>query len=217
MKELGWTPQVPDTRAVQRDEIAITRWRLKTWPQLRQKAAHERRTLVFIDESGFYLLPGVVRTYGPKGRTPVIDKWLTRDHLSVMAGFTLEGKLYTLVRPESLSSSHSVVFLEHVLRQVGRRLLVIWDGSPIHRWGAAREFLSGPRGKKVHVEAWPGYAPDLSPWDQGGWHHLKHVEMRNLSCMDLDELHLELHLAIGRLRQKPHLVRSFFAAAGLQL
>jgi transposase len=217
MKELGWTPQVPNTRAVQRDEVAIKRWRSQTWPELRCKAARERRTLVFVDESGFYLLPGVVRTYGPKGRTPVIDKWLSRDHLSVMAGFTPQGKLYTLVRPESLSSSHSVVFLEHVLRQTGRRLLVIWDGSPIHRWGAVREFLSGPLGKKVHVEALPGYAPDLSPWDEGGWHHLKHVEMRNLSCMDLDELHLELHLAIGRLRQKPHLIRRFFAAAGLRL
>lgn len=217
MKELGWTPQVPDTRAVQRDEVAIARWRAETWPALRRKATRERRTLVFVDESGFYLLPGAVRTYSPKGRTPVIDKWLSRDHLSAMAGFTPEGKLYTLVRPESLSSSHSVVFLEHVLRQTRRKLLVIWDGSPIHRWGAVRSFLSGPEGKKVHLEALPGYAPDLSPLDQGGWHHLKHVELRNVSCRDLDELHLELHLAIGRLRQKPHLIHSFFAAAGLQL
>jgi len=217
MKELGWTPQVPNTRAVQRDEAAIKQWRLETWPELRRKAAHERRALVFIDESGFYLLPGIVRTYGPRGRTPVIDKWLSRDHLSVMAGFTPEGKLYTLVRPESLSSVHSVAFLEHVLRQTARRLLVIWDGSPIHRWGEVPTFLSGRKGKKIHVEALPGYAPDLSPWDQGGWHQLKHVEMRNLSCMDLDELHLELHLAIGRLRQKPHLIRRFFATAGLKL
>ena len=177
----------------------------------------ERRTLVFIDESGFYLLPGVVKTYGPKGKTPVIDKWLTRDHLSVMAGFTPAGKVYTLVRPESLSSSHSVVFLEHLLRQTGRRLLVIWDGSPIHRWKAVREFLASGGAKRVHLEMLPGYAPDLNPLDAGGWHHLKHVEMRNLSCLDLEELHLELHLAIGRLRQKPDLIHSFFAAAGLSL
>src|SRR5207245_1474914 len=94
-------------------------------------------------------------------------------------------------------------FLEHVRRHTGKRLLVIWDGSPIHRWGAVREYLSSGAAKWVHVEALPGYAPDLSPWDQGGWHHLKHVEMRNLSCMDLEELHLELHLAIGRLRVCP--------------
>lgn len=217
MKELGWTPQVPVTRAVQRDEATIAHWRTTVWPELRRKAVRERRTLVFMDESGFYLLPGLVKTYGPKGRTPVIDKWLSRDHLSVMAGFTPAGKVYTWVRDRALTSDDTVIFLEHLRRQTGKRLLVIWDGSPIHRWGAVPEFLASGAAKWVHVEALPGYAPDLSPWDQGGWHHLKHVEMRNLSCMDLEELHLELHLAIGRLRQKPHLIHSFFANAGLSL
>jgi hypothetical protein len=30
-------------------------------------------------------------------------------------------------------------------------------------------------------------------------------------------LHEQFHLAVARLRQKPHLVRSFFAQAGLSL
>ncbi len=175
----------------------------------------ERRILVFVDESGFYLLPGVVRTYGPKGQTPVVDKRLTRDHLSVMAGVTPTGKLYTLVRREALTSSESVAFLKHLLVQTGKKLLVIWDGSPIHRWGVVREFMAEEGAKRIHLEALPGYAPDLSPLDQGCWHHLKNVEMGNLSCMDMEELHLEFHLAIGRLRQKPRLIQSFFAAAGL--
>jgi transposase len=217
LKELGWTPQIPITRAIQRDEAAIAHWRAKVWPELRQQASRERRTLVFVDESGFYLLPGLVRTYGPKGQTPVVDKRLSRDHLSVMAGVTPAGKLYTLVRQEALSSSDSVVFLKHLLVQTGKKLLVIWDGSPIHRWGAVREYLVEEGAKRVRLQALPGYAPDLSPLDQGCWQHLKHVEMRNLSCMDMEELHLEFHLAIGRLRQKPHLIQSFFAAARLAL
>jgi len=217
LKDLGWTPQIPITRAVQRDEVAIARWRAEVWPELRRQASRQRRALVFVDETGIYLLPGVVRTYGPKGQTPVVDKWLSRDHLSVMAGVTPAGKLYTLVRQEALSSLESVVFLKHLLVQTGKKLLVIWDGSPIHRWGAVQEYLAAGGAKQVHVEALPGYAPDLSPLDRGCWQHLKHVEMRNLSCMDLEELHLEFHLAIGRLRQKPHLIQSFFAAAGLPI
>lgn len=217
LKDLGWTPQIPITRAVQRDEAAIARWRIEVWPELRRQAVRERRTLVFVDESGFYLLPGVVRTYGPKGQTPVVDKWLSRDHLSVMAGVTPAGKLYTLVRQKSLKSPESVDFLKHLLVQTGQKLLVIWDGSPIHRWGAVQEFLADGGAKRVHLESMPGYAPDLSPLDQGCWQHLKHVEMKNLSCMDMEELHLEFHLAIGRLRQKPNLIQSFFAAAGLPI
>jgi transposase len=216
LRELHWTPQVPIRRAAQRDEEAIRRWRDEVWPDLLRRARRERRVLVFEDESGFYLLPGVVRTYAPEAQTPVLREQQTRDHLSVMGGLTPEGRVYTLARQESLNGLHSVEFLLHLRRVAGPRLLVIWDGSPIHRRQEVKEFVAGTRGK-VRLEALPGYAPDLSPWDEGGWHHLKHVEMRNLACRDLEELHQEFYLAVARLRQKPHLVRSFFAQAGLRL
>lgn len=216
LEELRWTPQRPIRRATQRDEAAIERWRSEIWPELMMQARKERRVLVFVDESGFYLLPGVVKTYAPEGQTPVLREKLTRDHLSVMGGMTPEGKLYTLVRQESLSGWHSIEFLVHLGRVAGRRLLVIWDGSPIHRRSEVAQFVADARGA-VQLEALPGYAPDLNPWDEGGWNHLKHVEMKNLVCRDLEELHEQFHLAIGRIRHKPHLIRSFFAQAGLKL
>jgi transposase len=216
LKELRWTPQTPIRRAIQRDEVAIRLWREEVWPDLLRRAWRERRVLVFEDESGFYLLPGLVRTYAPEAQTPVIREKQTRDHLSVMGGMTPAGKVYTLARQESLNGLHTVEFLLHLLRVAGERLLVIWDGSPIHRRAEVKEFVAGMRGR-VWVETLPGYAPDLSPWDEGGWHHLKNVEMRNLVCLDLEELHEQFHLAVARLRQKSHLVRSFFAQAGLKL
>jgi transposase len=216
LAELRWTPQVPIRRAIQRDEHAIQRWRDEAWPDLQRRARRERRVLVVADESGFYLLPGLVRTYAPQAHTPVLAAMQTRDHLSVMGGMTPAGKVYTLVRQEPLNGPHSVAFLMHLPRVAGGRLLVIWDGSPIHRRAAVQEFVAGTRGK-AWVEGLPGYAPDLNPWDEGGWHHLKDVQMRNLACRDLEELHQEFHLAVGRLRQKPHLVQSFFAQAGLKI
>jgi transposase len=217
LKQLHWTPQVPVTRAIQRDEKEIEHWRTVIWPQLLAQARRERQIPIFIDESGFYLLPGRVRTYAPEARTPMIRVKQTRDHLSVMAGLTPQGKISVLVRRESLNGLHTVEYLRHVIRYLGPRLLVIWDGSPIHRRTEVYEFLESRRGRRIHVESLPAYAPDLSPLDQGFWQQLKHVELRNLPCLDLEELHLELYLAIGRLRQKPKLVKAFFAAAGLAL
>src|SRR5437773_1840445 len=51
LKRLHWTPQVPITRAIQRDEEAIERGRVESWPALREKARREHRSLVFVDES----------------------------------------------------------------------------------------------------------------------------------------------------------------------
>jgi hypothetical protein len=39
----------------------------------------------------------------------------------------------------------------------------------------------------------------------------------NLTCLDLDPLHMQFHLALGRLRQRPALLQSFFEADGLSL
>ena len=216
LKRLGWTPQMPIQRAGQRDEAEIARWRREVWPRLLREAKSERRAVVLADEAGFYLLPSVVRTYSPRALTPVMRAKLTRDHLSVMGGMTPAGRFYTLARQESLNSSHSVEFLVHLLRVAAGRVLVVWDGSPIHRGDLVRQFVSQANGK-VRLEPLPGYAPDLNPWDEGGWNHLKNAEMANLVCKDLEELHEQFYLALDRVRHKRWLVHSFFAQAGLIL
>jgi len=216
LKQLGWTPQLPITRALQRDEHAIQDWRDRVWPLLKKQARSERRTLLFTDESGFYLLPGVVRTYGPRGSTPVVYHWLTRDHLSVMAAVTSAGKIYTLARHESLNGLHTIEFLQHVLRQLSAPLLVCWDGSPIHRRVAVTDFVRAVGTDRLLVTPLPPYAPDLNPVEWM-WKHLKKVELRNQTCLDLEELHSELHLAVHRVRQRRRLVHSFFDGAGLTI
>lgn len=216
LKHLGWTPQVPVVEAIQADPVAIGHWRAEVWPEVKERAKKARRTLVFIDESGFYLLPQVVRTYAPKGDRPRQKEWQTHDHLSVMGAVTAQGKIYTMVRQRSLDGLDTVDFLFHLLQVIGESLLIVWDNSPIHRRREVKEFLAGGGAHCVQLEALPPYAPQLNPVEWL-WCHCKEVEMPNLACMDLEELHLELHLAIGRIRQKPRLVPSFFEGAGLTL
>jgi hypothetical protein len=83
-----------------------------------KKAIAEERTLVFVDQSGFYLLPGVVKTNAPVGQTPVIRAPLSRDHLSAMGGITPEGKLYLMVQERAYPERDVVRFLQHLLRHI---------------------------------------------------------------------------------------------------
>jgi transposase len=216
LRKVGWTPQVPLVQAIQADPVAIERWRVEVWPEVKRRAKQERRTLVFIDESGFYLLPAVIRTYAPKASRPVLKEWQTRDHLSVMGALTPQGKIYSLVRQESLNGLNTMVFLLHLLRVAGERLLVVWDNSPIHRRREVKEFLAAGAARHIHLESLPAYAPELNPVEWL-WGRCKEVELRNLACLDLEELHMEFHLALGRIRQKPRLASSFFVGAGLNV
>lgn len=81
----------------------MERWRRDVWPDLVRQAKRECRTLVFMDEAEFNLLPGEFRSYAPIGKTPVLKVKLSRNHLSVMGGLTPQGKVYTLVRQEPLN------------------------------------------------------------------------------------------------------------------
>lgn len=54
-------------------------------------------------------------------------------------------------------------FLRQVLRLVPGKLLVIWDGAPIHRAQPLKDFLRTPTGRRVHLEVLPAYAPELNP------------------------------------------------------
>ena len=57
-------------------------------------------------------------------------------------------------------------FLCLLLSKVSGKLLVIWDGSPIHRVEVIKPFLRSKEGKRLQLERLPGYAPDLNPQEQ---------------------------------------------------
>ena len=182
----------------------------------KKKALQEGHLPVFVDEAGFYLLPGTARTYAPCGHPPVLKVAQTNDHLSMMSGITPCGELLTLTRSHPLRGEESVAFLQHARRQLSSRLLVIWDRSPIHRSELVRQFLAQGAAQTIHLELLPPYAPDLNP-DEGVWKLYKRDEMPNLCCNGLGVLHQELRLATARLRNKPQVIQSCFEAAGLDL
>lgn len=83
-----------------------------------KRALKEGRTIVFCDQSGFYLLPAaVVRTYAPVGKTPILKEKLTRDHLWAMSGITLEGKLYMIEQDRAFKGEDALRFLKHLMRR----------------------------------------------------------------------------------------------------
>jgi transposase len=182
----------------------------------RKKAQDEGRTIVWVDESGFYLLPAAVRTYAPRSQTPVLRLPLTRDHLSVISAITPAGQLLLMVQERPYRSADVVRFLKHLLRHLPGKLLVIWDGSPRHRGQAIKDFLAQGAAQRIHLERLPGYAPDLNP-DEGIWNYLKRVELRNVCCRDLSHLRRELRLAAMRLRQKRDVIQGCIHQAGYRL
>jgi transposase len=178
-----------------------------------KRAEAQGQTILFIDESGCYPLPSVVRPYAPVGQTPILRAWWTRDHISALSAISPEGKLYFHHQNRAINAV-DVVALEHLLREVSGRMVIIGDGSPIHRSHTLKAFLANGALPRLHLERLPAYAPELNP-DEGAWQQRKGVELRNLCCFNLLHLRRERRDAVKRVRRQPRLIQSFFRGAKL--
>ncbi len=156
----------------------------------------------------------MTRTYAPVGQTPVLRAPLSHDHLAAISAITPDGRLFAHLQETAYRGPAIVAFLRQLLRQVRGKLLVIWDGAPIHRCQTVKDFLAAGAATRLHLERLPAYAPELNP-DEGVWNLLKRGELKNRCCRDLDELAWEVGLAIRRRRRKPDRLIACFHHAGL--
>lgn len=145
-----------------------------------------------------------------------MEEQLSYDHLSVMSAITLEGKLLMIEQERSFKGPDVVRFLKHVLGEIPGKLLIIWDGSQIHRSKVVKEFLRDGAAERIQLEQLPGYAPNLNP-DESIWNHLKYTELKNVCCQSLTELKVELRKAKERLRHKKHVILGCIRQPGFEV
>src|SRR5215469_7078956 len=92
-----------------------------------KKALLEGRTIVFVDESGLSERPHRVRTWAPRGQTPLLQYHFNWKVLSVAAGITWWNFYFRLYR-RTIRGAEVTDFLGHLLRHLPGKLLVGWDG-----------------------------------------------------------------------------------------
>jgi len=141
----------------------------------KKNAARLAAHLVFVDESGFLLIPTVRKTWSPVGQTPILRHHYSHDRISAISGIAISPRrfhctLYCHLYEDNIQGEEVTLFLRHLLRQIPGQLIVVWDNGPIHRGDPVRELL--PRTRRLHLVPFPAYAPELNP-DEGVWNHLK--------------------------------------------
>ncbi len=149
-----------------------------------KKAKRDGRLIVFIDESGLSERPTRVRTWAPKGRTPIIQFHFNWTHISVIAGLSRTNCLFRL-HEGSIKKEQHVEFLKALRAHLKRPLLIIWDGLKAHRSKLVREYLDSTDGA-VQMAFLPPYSPDLNPVEFL-WAWLKRHALANFCPANLDE------------------------------
>ena len=168
-----------------------------------KKAKREGRLIVFIDESGLSERPTRVRTWAPKGQTPIIQFHFNWTHISVIAGITHTSCMFRLYEG-SIKKEQHVEFLKALRAHLKRPLLIIWDGLKAHRSKLVREYLDSTGGD-VQMAFLPPYSPDLNPVEFL-WAWLKRHALANFCPSDLTELNTAARSKLRSAQRRPSII-----------
>ena len=186
-----------------------------TLARAKKNAAEQGRVIVFVDESGLSERPTRVRTWAPRGQTPVIQYSFTWKQLSLIAGVSL-WKFYFRLFPGTIKAPQCIEFLKALHGHIGRKLLIIWDGLAVHKSRMVRNYLAATGGD-IQMEFLPPYCPEFNPVEYL-FGHLKPHELGNFCPKDFAELADYARRRLRSMQQRRDtLVSAFWQQAELPL
>lgn len=130
-----------------------------------------------------------------------------------MAGVT-KNSFYFRICDGAVRTPFLIAYLKHLRRHLKRKLLVIWDGAPMHKSKATREYILSTKGAIVAFPL-PPYAPELNPAEYI-FGHLKERKLANYCPDSIRQLRDAATRALSNMRRRPRLISSFWAGAKLR-
>jgi transposase len=210
LASLDITPQKPLRRAYERDPKAVDQWLKEKYPLLRKRAKKHGATIFFLDEAGFSSEPNLGRTYGEKGRTPVVPTTGQRQKINAISAVSAKGGFWSQTYTGMLNAGRFVQFLKDFRRGGRGRVYMVVDGHPSHRAKVVAEYVASCGGD-LELHFLPPYAPDLNP-DEFVWQYAKTNGIAKKPLKKNESLRSRVEADLAAIKAKPRLVRSFFGA-----
>ena len=181
--------------------------------------------LCWEDESGQGLRPPKGRTWGRRGRTPVVTVTGGHDTRVSLAALiaTRPGQRPRLIyrthrarradQRKGFTETDYARLLDAAHQQLGGPVVLVWDGLNTHTSRAMRELIAAR--DWLTVFRLPPYAPELNPVEPV-WSNLKR-SLANLTKHNIDQLTALVKTRLRRMQYRPGLLDGFLAKTGLDL
>jgi len=153
-----------------------------------------------------------VRTWSPRGVTPILQHQFNWDNLSIAAGITL-WQFYFRLYEGTMKKEEVRDFVQHLWKQIHRPMLLIWDRLPGHRSRLVADYVATLEGN-IDVHYLPAYAPELNPAEYI-WAHLKQHELANFCPRDLWHLSADARSALRSMQRRRTIVTACWKQASL--
>lgn len=210
LASLDITPQKPLRRAYERDPQAVEQWRKETYPKLRRRAKRVGAMIFFLDEAGFQSDCPLGRTYGLKGKTPVVTTSGQRQSINVISAVNARGEFWAATYTGKLDAEAFVAFLENFMSGRRGKVFLVVDGHPAHKANRVKELVKRRKGR-LELHFLPPYAPDLNP-DEFVWSYMKGTGVSKKPLKQNESMRQRVEEDLANIQHNRSLVRSFFGA-----
>ena len=211
LRRWGFTPQKPVTRAYERDDEKIRKWLEREYPALRRRAKRENAEIYWEDETGLRSDHLAGRSYSPRGRTPVIRSTGQRFGCNIVSAVNNLGKMRFRVFKGSFTQSVMIDFLERLIRDAKRKVIVVADGHPAHKGRRLKQWLE-QHALQCELVLLPGYAPELNPDELLNQDLKSNVFSSGRPCTR-DGLVSQTRSYLRATQKRPDIVRAYFQEA----
>ena len=212
LRAWGFTPQVPQRRALERDPEAVKEWLGVRYPKIRAKARRTGGILLWQDETGFRSECSHGRSFSPRGVSPIKEVTGQRFGVNMISAIGNDGSLRFQLFKGKFNQFVFIEFLELLIKHhVDRKVFLIVDGHPSHRSKLVMAWVA-EHAKQIELHFLPGYSPDLNPVELLN-HDVKANAVGRQRPRNLAELVDGVTSYLRGRQCQPHIVQRFFTHA----
>ncbi len=209
LKKLGLTPQKPMKKAYEQSSSKVRAWLKKEYPKIHNRAKGLGAEIQWGDEMGIRSDDQIGRTYGRRGKTPVVEVSGKRFRTNMISSITNRGKLRFMVFNERFTTSVFLDFLKRLVKGSKQMIFLILDGHPVHKSKSASRWLEENK-EKIEVYLLPAYSPELNP-DEYLNQHIKQYSRKRRPANQA-ELVENLRSYLKSNQKRPDKIKNFFQA-----
>lgn len=162
MTKLGFSSQKPIKLAYERNPKRIEEWLTETYTKIKVKAMAEGARIYWGDEMGIQSTDNRGKTYGLKGKTPVIKKTGSRFKCNMLAAISPQGFMNWMVFEDNFTSKKFIEFLGRMIRQIKQKIFLILDNHRVHHSKKVQAYVEKHK-DKLELFYLPPYCPDMNP------------------------------------------------------
>ena len=146
--QLGITCQKPLHRAQERDEALVEQWLKKEYPKIKALAQREKAEIFFGDAAHMRSDHHAGRTWGKKGKTPVVEATGARHGMSLISAITARGQMRFMIKEKGgVNAAVFIEFLKRMITGAKRPIFLIVDRGPAHIAKKTRIFVESLKGR----------------------------------------------------------------------